>query len=69
MLAAANIGVNRMARNSVPRQLLRTADQAEPATDLFLGNSTMMSGLDEAAFVEADPARPAQPGPWLEVRR
>jgi len=42
-----------MAVNSVPRQLLRTALQAEQATDLFLGNSTMAAGLDEKAFATA----------------
>lgn len=50
VLLAANVLVSRLAVNSVPRQLLQTAARSAPATDLFLGNSTMAAGLDEAAF-------------------
>jgi hypothetical protein len=59
VLVAANVAILRMASNSVPRQLLRKAEQAERATDLFLGNSTMAAGLDEAAFAAGAPGRRA----------
>jgi len=57
VLVGANGGVALLARNSVPRQLLRHCALAEPATDLFLGNSTMAAGFDEAEFTAASPDR------------
>jgi hypothetical protein len=57
VLAAANLGVRRLAENSVPRQLLRHGDGSQPATDLFLGNSTMAAGLDETTFAAVQPRR------------
>lgn len=58
VLVAANAGVWVLARNSIPRQVLRHGEQSQPATDLFLGNSIMAAGLDEAAFDLAKPGRP-----------
>ncbi len=58
VLLVANICVRFLARNSVPRQLLLRGERAEPATDLFLGNSTMAAGLDETAFASVKPGRP-----------
>jgi hypothetical protein len=55
VLVAANILFQRLSRNSVPRALLRTAEQSKPATDLFFGNSTMAAGLDNQAFAAAKP--------------
>jgi len=55
VLAAANVVVQRMARNSNPRQLLRASAAAVPATHLFLGNSTMAAGIDTDAFAIAHP--------------
>ena len=53
VVAVANVGIARLARHSIPRQLLAKAERAEPATDLFLGNSTMACGVDELAFAES----------------
>jgi hypothetical protein len=50
VLGIANVGIQKLSANSLPRQLMRKCEQAAPATDLFLGNSTMAAGLDEAAF-------------------
>jgi hypothetical protein len=58
VLLAANVGIWVLARNSTPRQLLRHGQQSAPATDLFLGNSTMEAGLDDAAFGLTKPGRP-----------
>ena len=58
VLAAGNFVVRHLARNAVPRALLRSADAAEPATDLFLGNSTMAAGADPAAFAGVAGGRP-----------
>ena len=55
VLVGANVFIHRSAANSVPRRLLRTADRAEPATDLFLGNSVMEAGIDTDAFAAAKP--------------
>ena len=55
VLISANIGVQILSRNSLPRQLLRRCALAERATDLFLGNSTMASGLDARAFEAGQP--------------
>lgn len=55
MMVVANVAVQCLAINSVPRQLLRTAERSEPATDLFLGNSTMAAGIDEASFARQRP--------------
>jgi len=52
VLVLANFLVDRLAINSVPRQLIRTAGSLEAPTDLFLGNSTMAAGLDQATFAE-----------------
>lgn len=53
VLLALNAVVDLLAANSIPRQLLRAAERSEPATHLFLGNSTMAAGCDEAAFARA----------------
>ncbi len=58
VLAAGNFVVQFLARNAVPRALLRTAAAAEPATDLFLGNSTMAAGADTEAFAGVVGGRP-----------
>ena len=50
VLAAANAAVVELARDSTPRQLLHHSEQAAPATDLFLGDSTVAAGVDTAAF-------------------
>ncbi len=50
VLAVANAAVWAGARNALPRQLVRRAQQTAPPTHLFLGNSTMASSIDEAAF-------------------
>jgi hypothetical protein len=55
-LVAANVAVQCLAQNSVPRQMLRAAQQTTGVTDLFLGNSTMAAGLDERAFAAERPA-------------
>lgn len=57
ILAIANIGISRLAHNSLPRQLLAQAERADPSTDLFLGNSTMACAVDEVAFAESAPGR------------
>jgi hypothetical protein len=63
VLASANVVIARLARNSVPHKVLSKGRQAEPATDLFLGNSTMEAGLDEHAFAAAKPgSRPLNLG-------
>jgi hypothetical protein len=59
VLVAANLAVERFARNSIPRQVLREAAAAKGVTDLFLGNSTMAAGLDPAAFDAALPGHVA----------
>lgn len=57
VLVAGNLVVSRLAQNSVPRQTLRKGEQSDPANDLFLGNSLVAAGLDEAAFATAAPGR------------
>jgi len=57
-LVAINAAVTLMARTSVPRQLLRHGEQSDPATDLFLGNSTMAAALNERVFAVVKPGRP-----------
>ena len=42
-----------MARNSMPRQLLRQIDRTRGLTDLALGNSLMRSGFDPEAYEQA----------------
>ena len=42
-----------MARNSVPRQLLRQIDRTRGVTDIALGNSLMSSGFDPDAYDRA----------------
>jgi hypothetical protein len=56
VLVAANLLFQRLSANSVPRVLLRTADQSKLATDLFLGNSTIAAGLNSEAFAGAKPS-------------
>jgi hypothetical protein len=53
LFAAFNIWVAWMARNSVPRQLLRRIDRTRGVTDLALGNSLMGSGFDADAYDRA----------------
>lgn len=62
-LVAANAVIHRSAANSVPRQVLRRGQEAPAATDLFLGNSTMMAALDEHVFSKHRPgSRPLNLG-------
>lgn len=56
-LTAANAVVQHLASDSMPRLLLRRSEQGQFATDVFLGNSTMAAGLEEAAFAAAFPGR------------
>ena len=63
VLVSANVAVSWLAANSVPRQVLRHAESAEAASDVFLGNSMMAAGLDEYAFALSRPgSRPLNLG-------
>jgi hypothetical protein len=53
LFAAFNICVAWLARNSVPRQLLRQIDSTRGVTDLAFGNSLMFSGFDPDAYDRA----------------
>lgn len=55
LLVLSNLAVRQLAVNSVPRQILKSAQESPPASDLFLGNSTMAAGVDEGAFTGGDP--------------
>jgi len=59
LLVLVNVVVQRLSANSVARQLLRKCEQVDSVTDVFLGNSTMAAGLDEAMFGAARPGRGA----------
>ncbi len=50
LFVAFNICVAWMARNSVPRQLLRQIDRTRGVTDIAIGNSLMFSGFDADAY-------------------
>jgi len=50
VLAAFNLTVHRLARNSVPRQLITRLNSVSGVTHLALGNSLMAAGFDEKAF-------------------
>jgi hypothetical protein len=50
LFAAFNICVAWMARNSVPRQLLRRIDSTRGVTDIAVGNSLIYSGFDADAY-------------------
>src|SRR4051794_6571261 len=56
-IVALNVAIGRAARNSVPRAVVRSLDASPPVTDLFLGNSLVMSGADPKAFAAAAPGR------------
>src|SRR5438874_1911993 len=56
-LILLNVLVQGLSATTLPRQVLRHCEESELATDLFLGNSTMAAGLDEAAFLAAAPGR------------
>ena len=58
MLVAANALIARMARNSVPRQLIRTIDNFPNATLLASGNSLMAAAFDEPTFQKSWEAEP-----------
>jgi hypothetical protein len=58
LFVAFNISVAWMARNSVPRQLLRQIDRTRGVTDIALGNSLMFSGFDPDAYDRALAADP-----------
>jgi hypothetical protein len=58
LFVAFNISVAWMARNSVPRQLLRQIDRTRGVTDIALGNSLMYSGFDPDAYDRALAADP-----------
>lgn len=61
-LAALNLAVVRLTRNSVPRQVLARAAASSSASTLALGNSLIAAGFDDAAFekgAELPPARGA----------
>lgn len=55
VLVVANVAVWAGAKNALPRQLVRRAQKMASPTHIFLGNSTMASGVDEAAFAAAMP--------------
>lgn len=46
----ANFGVHALARTTLPRTVLARAQKSPPATELFLGNSLIVAGLDENAL-------------------
>lgn len=45
-----NLVVAFLARNSIPRQVLRRAAMTPPAADIFLGNSLISDGINEAVI-------------------
>jgi hypothetical protein len=49
-LAAMNVTVAALTRNSVPRRVMRHARESQTATVVALGNSLVASGFREAAF-------------------
>jgi hypothetical protein len=50
LLAGTNRVVRRMSANSVPRQVMRTIEQAPPTIDILgIGNSVMKNGFDSGA--------------------
>ena len=54
-LIALNVLVGRVARSSIPRQVVRNIDQSPPITDLFVGNSLMAAGFEAGSFELANP--------------
>lgn len=48
-----NLVVMYLTRNSLPRRLMRHANESQSATVLALGNSLMLSGFNEALFNKA----------------
>ena len=58
-LCVLNVGIARLARNSVPRQVLRQASRTSGTTDLFLGNSLVQAGFVPSVFQERRPERVA----------
>jgi hypothetical protein len=59
-LVAINFGVAFLTRNSVPRRVLRRAQDAQAARVLALGNSLMAAGFDESAFDSTSGLTPPQ---------
>ena len=54
LLVLANVGVRRISRNSVPRQLLRRLETVDrPIHVVALGNSVVQAGFDVASFEAA----------------
>jgi hypothetical protein len=49
-ILALNVVVAFLARNSMPRRILRHADQSRPASVLALGNSLVAAGFDSGVF-------------------
>lgn len=63
VLIAANVATHRLAKNSTPRQILRTARDAVGVTDIFLGNSMVQAAVDESVMAKARPgSRPLNIG-------
>lgn len=52
----ANFGTLLMARSSLPMRLLRSIEQGNGVTDVFLGSSVMEAAVDPSAFMEKIPA-------------
>jgi hypothetical protein len=64
VLAGANVLIARMAKNSMPRQVIRAIDANPQATVLATGNSLMAAGFNPDEFLQSwesnpAPARPA----------
>jgi hypothetical protein len=55
LLLLGNIAISILSRNSIPRQHLREFEKASRATDVFLGNSTIASGVDSDFFLSLCP--------------
>ena len=62
VLAGANVLIARMAKNSVPRQLIRQIDAHPDATFLASGNSLVAAAFDEEQFHTAWNAAPPPGG-------
>lgn len=50
IIAAFNLLVIHLSKNSIPRQILRTAQSSETVTDIFVGNSLMQAGFNTKVF-------------------
>ena len=56
-LAVANLGVHWLSQTTLPRKVLARGQNSPPATDLFLGNSLIVAGIDEDALCAEAPER------------